>query len=234
MSRWTALRSPRARIDLGSLNQHDNDSERSLAKRLEKGDEEALAALFSLHRGRLEQVARLRLDPRLIGRVDSDDVLQEAWLAAISRLTHFDHRSLESPFLWLRMILGQTLADVHRHHLGTLARDAAREVRMPDSHPGGGTEDRFWTWASVDAAAHRVEHEEVARELAALIRRLAPIDREILLLRHFEQLTNAEVANSLGLSRTAASNRYVRAVARLRDLATRDRGLNRPLEVKPL
>ena len=101
-----------------------------LAHRLKCGDRDALAALFSQHWQRLWRMVNFRMDRRLLGRVDADDVLQEAYLAAADRLKHYRDDSSSSPFVWLRMIVLQTLTDVHRHHLGAQMRDPDREVDL--------------------------------------------------------------------------------------------------------
>src|SRR6478672_4342311 len=98
-------------------------------------DERALAALFARHRDRLWRMVRVRLDRRLLGRVDPDDVLQEAYLDASRRIAHFRRDDAPSFFIWLRLIVGQTLVDIHRRHVGAQARDAGREVAL---HRGGG------------------------------------------------------------------------------------------------
>jgi RNA polymerase sigma-70 factor (ECF subfamily) len=197
----------------------DDDSEARLSARVDAGDEQALAALFSRHRQRLLRMVQVRLDPRLIGRVDPDDVLQEAWLAAVSRLHHFRSRGGASAFLWLRLIVAQTLVDFHRRHLGTAFRSALREVPLPGG-PFCSSDTLARLHASQTSPSQAVIRAETADRLVESIEQLDPIDREVLFLRHFEELGNDEVAALLGLSRTAASNRYVRAVARLRDAWT--------------
>ena len=104
----------------------DSGLERSLRDR----DEQALAELFSRHRERLWRMVSFRLDHRLHGRVDPDDVLQESYLAASQRMGHYAERESMSAFVWLRLIVGQTLIDVHRRHLGAQMRDAGREVTI--------------------------------------------------------------------------------------------------------
>src|SRR5512143_2425475 len=107
------------------------DDSDAVACRLRQGHREALSELFSQQWDQLWRIVNFRMDRRLLGRVDPDDVLQEAYLAAAGRLKHYGPDSSFSPFVWLRMILMQTLTDVHRHHLGTQMRDAGREVGGP-------------------------------------------------------------------------------------------------------
>ncbi len=191
-----------------------------LASRLKHGDREALAALFSEHRERLWRMVNFRMDRRLLGRVDPDDVLQEAYLAAAGRLEHYGPDSSFSPFVWLRMILMQTLTDVHRHHLGTQMRDAGREVGQPG-----------WAYpqsTSASLAAQFVGHftspsqaaarAEMLGQVEQAVAAMDPLDQEVLALRHFEELSNGETAEVLGIKPKAASIRYVRAVKRLRSV----------------
>src|SRR5512147_1684011 len=101
-----------------------------LERRLRGGDAQALAELFSRERERLWRVIQFRLAEPLRGRLDPDDVLQEAFLAASQRLKHYADSPATSPFIWLRMIVNQTLIDLHRQHRGAQRRDAAREVSL--------------------------------------------------------------------------------------------------------
>ena len=196
------------------------ESSNELLGRLREGDETALADLFSQHRERLWRMVNFRLDRRLCGRVDADDVLQEAYLNAAQRISHYLNNTSMSFFVWLRQIVLQTMIDLHRQHLGAQMRDAAREVSL---HRGG-----YPQATSVSLAAHLLGNltspsqaamrEEVSRQLESALESMSTIDREVLALRHFEQLTNGEVAEVLDIQQKAASIRYVRAIARLKDI----------------
>ncbi len=196
------------------------ESSDELLDRLREGDETALADLFSQHRERLWRMVNFRLDRRLYGRVDADDVLQEAYLNAAQRISHYLNNTSMSFFVWLRQIVLQTMIDLHRQHLGAQMRDAAREVSL---HRGG-----YPQATSVSLAAHLLGNltspsqaamrEEVSRQLENALESMSTIDREVLALRHFEQLTNGEVAEVLDIQQKAASIRYVRAIARLKDI----------------
>ncbi len=196
-----------------------NDS-RSVLSRLKNGDDEALAGLFSQHRERLWRMVHFRLDRRLQGRVDTEDILQEAYLATAKRVHHFAEESSTSFFVWLRMIVMQTLIDVHRRHLGAQMRDAGREVAIRGC--------RYSQTTSVSMVARLVGHltspsqavlrAEVSEHLEAALETLDPIDREVLALRHFEELTNSEVAEVLDIQQKTASIRYVRAIKRLKGI----------------
>jgi len=198
-----------------------------LASRLKCGDREALAALFSQHWARLWRMVNFRMDRRLLGRVDADDVLQEAYLAAADRLQHYRDESSSSPFIWLRLVVLQTLTDVHRHHLGAQMRDPDREIdllscRYPVSTTAALAAQLVGNVTSPSQAAARAEtFDQVEQVIAAM----DPLDREVLALRHFEELGNGEVAEVLGIQPKTASIRYIRAVKRLRAILTQMPGL---------
>lgn len=186
-----------------------------LLEKLKSGDQSALAELFDKYRPQLRRMVELRLDPRLDARVAPSDVLQEAYIDSISRYEHFFRREGASFYVWLRLIVNQSLVDLHRRHLSAKMRSAGQEA-----NPG-------WTAAtSVSLARHLVAQlespsqivrkEEMLSQVQAALETLDPLDREILTLRHFEELGNNEVAELLGLQKAAASNRYVRALGRLR------------------
>ncbi|MHC4399496.1 MAG: sigma-70 family RNA polymerase sigma factor [Planctomycetota bacterium] len=193
-----------------------------LLDRLKSGDERALAELFSRYRERLHRAVRFRLDRRLPGRVDADDVLQEAYLAAAQRVGHFLEKPAMSLFVWLRLIVGQTLIDVHRRHLGAQMRDADRDVSL---HVGGRARSSSGSLAgnlidSRTSPSRAAMRKERSQQLEAVLAAMSRVDREVLTLRHFEELTNREVAEYLGIGQKAASIRYVRAVKRLKDAIT--------------
>jgi RNA polymerase sigma-70 factor, ECF subfamily len=197
-----------------------------LESRLTRADPGALGEVFAIHRPRLWRIVNFRLDRRMVGRIDPDDVLQEAYLAAAQRIEHYGSDGFHSPFLWLRMIVQQTLIDVHRRHLGAQSRDAAREVPVFGGHPQATSASLaiqlMGDWTSPSQAAARVE---VLDQVRAAIATMNPVDQEILALRHFEELTNSEVATALGIEAKAASIRYVRALKRLKDILSAFPGL---------
>jgi RNA polymerase sigma-70 factor (ECF subfamily) len=184
------------------------------------GDEGALAVLFERHRDRLERMVRLRMDSRLQGRVDPADVLQDAYLAVRSKFPQ-NGADLQLPFyLWLRLEVGQKLVDVHRFHLGAKMRDAGQEVSLhhgalPQVTSLSLAEHLLGKLTSASRAAMRVELKLRVQEA---LNSMDPHDREVLILRHFEELTNAEAAQVLGIKPSAAVNRYVRALKRLKDV----------------
>ncbi len=161
----------------------------------------------------------LRLDQRLRGRIDPSDVIQEAFVEAIERQSEYERQpDAMPPFLWLRFLTLQRLQLLHRRQLGTQARDASREVSI---HGGA-----FPAASSAALAARLLGHDTRPSEAAIRVERtqrlqkaldeMDAIDREVLVLRHFEQLGNGECARVLELSESAANKRYIRALRRLK------------------
>lgn len=181
-----------------------------LERQLRDGDDAALGPLFEQCRERLQRMVHFRLDPRLIGRIDAEDVLQDAFVEAEKRLAAF--RGDAKPFLvWIRLITLQTMVDLHRKHLGAKMRHAGREIGAPAS----GTLSGFFV-AHVTSPSGAVMREELRQRIEQALASMEEIDREVLLLRHFEELSNKEAAAVLGIQENAASNRYVRALGRLK------------------
>lgn len=165
-------------------------------------------------------MVQLRMDRRVRGRVDPSDVIQETFIEAARRLKEYVDDPSVTFFVWLRYLTAQRLQTLHRHHMGTQARDARREVSLHDGgFPEAGSEvlaahlmGRLTSPSTVAARA------EMRLRLLAALDALDPADREILALRHFEHLSNQEAAQVLGVSPTAACNRYVRALERFRPI----------------
>jgi RNA polymerase sigma-70 factor (ECF subfamily) len=194
-------------------------------QRLRAGGAALLAELFAARRDRLRRLIGWRLDPRLKGRLDASDVLQEVFLDAQKRLPEFlDKPGL--PFdIWLRLLTGRRLVELHRQHVEARRRSAGQEVSLDG-----------WAFASAPSlAAQLVGHltspsqaaarAETAARLTQALEGMDAIDREILILRHFDELGNNEAALLLGLQKAAASNRYVRALRRLREILAGTDGL---------
>jgi RNA polymerase sigma-70 factor (ECF subfamily) len=193
-----------------------------LLQQLAQGDPHEVGALFERHRARLRRMVALRLDRRLQGRIDASDVIQEAFLEATERLPDYLRQPDMPFFLWLRFLTGQKMLELHRRHLGAQMRDAGREISL---YRGSLPEA-----SSVALAAQLLGHDTRPSEAAIRTERkirlqealnsMDPLDREVLALRHFEQLNNAETAQALGLQESAASKRYIRALKKLRDILT--------------
>ena len=170
----------------------------------------------------------LRLSRRLAGRVDDSDVLQESFLDVSRRLDEYLANPSTSFFLWLRNMTGLKLAEVHRRHLGTQLRDAGREVTL---HRGGlPTADSVSLAAQLLGKLTAPSQAAIKAETRLLVQEalnsMDPIDREVLALKHFEQLSTTEIAEVLGLSKAGAGSRYLRAIKRLREILERIPGFN--------
>jgi RNA polymerase sigma-70 factor (ECF subfamily) len=214
------------------MNAQDEPEAASLLARAAGGEIDAWGALLACHQERLRCVISFRLDPRLRGRIDAADVLQEAFIAATERRTDFFAQSSQPLFLWLRWMVGNTLLEVHRHHLGARMRDPRREVAAAGPNGGGGDDDDGGTRAAlvaeltcgVTGPATAAAVAEVKARVHAAVAQMHPNDREVVALRHFEQLTSAEAAQVLGIRERAAAKRYLRAMERLRDILARTPG----------
>jgi RNA polymerase sigma-70 factor (ECF subfamily) len=184
------------------------------------GDEKAWTELIARHRDRLKRMVAVRMDRRLQGRVDPSDVIQEACLVASKQIASYAANPTMPFYLWLRWIAGQRLIDQHRRHLGALARGVQREVSLyHGSFPETTSEDlAARLMGRISTPSQEAIRVEQTIRLQEALNLLEPIDREILALRHFEQLTNGEAAAVLGLDKSAASKRYARALLRLKTI----------------
>jgi RNA polymerase sigma-70 factor (ECF subfamily) len=189
-----------------------------LLRQAKAGDQQALATLFARSRDRLRKMVRLRLDHRLSGRIDTSDVLQDAWLDVARRFPEFAANPPLPFFLWLRALTGQRLVDLHRFHLGAEMRDAGREISLtrgalPAASSASLAQQLLAGLTSPTQAAIR---QELQMRLQEALNSMDPIDREVVVLRHFEELSNTEAAEVLGIEPPAASKRYIRAIRRLK------------------
>ncbi len=196
----------------------DLDDSSKLVNRVMRRDETALAELFSRHRDRLWRIVNFRLDRRLRGRVDADDVLQEAYINTAKRIDYFLKDASRSIFVWFRLMVNQTLIDIHRRHLGTDMRNASREFSIDSGWGSDSTSFSlsFHLLGHLTSPSNAAVRAELSTQLDTALSLLSAIDREVLALRHFEELTNVETAQVLDMSEQAASLRYVRALARMK------------------
>lgn len=209
----------------------DNNSAATtrLLEQARAGDQDALNRLFARHRVRLRRMVELRLDRRLQARIDASDVIQEAHVEVVTRLNEYLNEPSYPLFLWLRLIVGERLLKLHRHHLGTQMRDAGLEVSLyrgalPEASSAALAAQLLGKHTSPTQAAVRAER--IIR-LQEALNTLEAIDREVLALRHFEELSLAETALSLGIEESAAAKRYIRALKRLKTtLASMPGGLD--------
>jgi RNA polymerase sigma-70 factor, ECF subfamily len=198
----------------------DSSATRRRIEQAAGGDQDAWRSLVERYNDRLRRMVMLRLDPRLQGRLDPSDVLQETYLEASRQLADYLSNPVLPFFLWLRQLAGHRLFKLHRRHLTAQARNAGREVSLQ-----GGA---FPPASSAALAARLLGREcrpsevavraELKLRLQDALNLMDPLDREALVLRHFEQLTTAEAARVLEISEAAAGKRYLRAVVRLKDI----------------
>ncbi|MEM1068132.1 MAG: sigma-70 family RNA polymerase sigma factor [Planctomycetota bacterium] len=195
-----------------------------LVERMRGGDPQALADVFSHFRQRLARIVQFRLDYRLTARVSDSDVLQETYLAAADRLDHFGKHPEMSPFLWLRLLVSQQLIDLHRRHLKTEMRDVRKEISLQqDVSPHTSLALAAQLAGPLTAVTEIVARAERIDRLEKTLNEMDDLDREVIALRHFEELSNIETAKVLGIAPSAASKRYLRAMTRLSDLMKRFR-----------
>jgi RNA polymerase sigma-70 factor (ECF subfamily) len=192
----------------------DSDLTQQLLEQARQGNQAAFEELFARHRSQLHRAVVLRLDRRLAPRVDASDVLQDAYLEAVRRLPAYLSRP-EMPFsLWLHWIARERVLAAHRRHLWADKRAIGREVGTLPADSSAqfvqGLLSRGTTPSQALAAA------ELAERLRQALGQLDADERELILLRHFEQRTNREAAQLLQISEAAANKRYVRALQRLR------------------
>jgi RNA polymerase sigma-70 factor (subfamily 1) len=187
---------------------------------LERDREQALAQFFQIVRPRLKRIVNFRLDYRLSGRVSESDVIQEAYVRASKHLDNFLNKQELPFFVWLRMELHQMLLDLHRHHLDADKRDARREKLFGPTGTGCDTSMAIAAQivGQVSTPSRLVEKAEQIAMLQQTLEQLPELDREIIALRHFEELSNLETAEYLGIEPSAASKRYLRALKRLKEI----------------
>lgn len=198
----------------------DSSETNRLLRQAAQGDPEQFGAMLEQYRSRLRRMVAFRLDPRLQGRIDASDVIQETFLEASARLAEYLRKPLMPFFLWLRFLAGQKLVTLHRHHFGAQMRDAGREVslyrgRLPETSSAALAAQLLGRDTRPSEAAVRAE---LKIRLQEALNSMDAVDREVLALRHLEQLSLAETAQVLGITESGASRRHLRALKKLRTI----------------
>ena len=198
----------------------DSSETQELLQAARAGDAAARNQLLDRHREALRRMIELRMDQKLVRRVDASDIVQDVLVEANRRLADYLEQNRMPFHLWLRHLAHDRMIDAHRMHRGAARRSLDREQPLERS----ALDDR----SALDLAAMVADreltpaaaatHHELETRFAAAIEVLDDTDREVILMRHFEQLSNGEVAQALELSDAAAGMRYLRAMRRLRDL----------------
>ena len=179
------------------------------------GKAEALAFLFNHYRPRLEGAVRLRMDSRVSSRVDPADVLQEVYLDAARQLAGYIRQPKVSFYIWLRGIALQRLSNIHRQHLRAKKRCRTQELPLPTESSAILARQLLTREASPSQALIK---DELQSRVQGAMSVLDASDREVILMRHFETMSNGEVAQALGLSDSGATMRYGRALVRLKEI----------------
>lgn len=185
-----------------------------------KGDDEAINRLMERHRDSVKRMVQLRLDARIQRRIDVSDIVQEVMVEAHRRLAGYVANPAMAFHLWLRQIAYDRIIDAHRRHRVSAKRSVDREQH---AGRGAGSEQ-----SSIQLAAQLMDQQvtpaaaAAQKEMAAIVEQavtqLDEPDQEIIILRHYEQLSNQEAATVLGMTEPAASMRYLRAIRRLRSI----------------
>lgn len=193
----------------------DSSATRRLLDQVRDGEPGAVDRLLTRHRKYLRQVVALRIDPQLRARVDPSDVVQEAQMEAVRRLDGYLTKPALPFRLWLRQITYDRLLMLRRQHVGAARRTVTRDVALPDRSSLVLAEQLLAPGAT---PSEQLARRELARRVQQALAALPEAEREILLMRNFEGLSNQEVAKVLQLTPAAASQRYGRALLKLRKL----------------
>lgn len=202
----------------------NSDETQELLHAAGDGSDGAVNALLERHREAVQKMIRMRLDKGIAARVDASDIVQDVMLDASQRLSDFVKNGSSMPFhLWLRQLAKDRLIDAYRRHRGAQRRSVDREKRI---------DAQYSDQSSLNLAAQLQDHEltpaaaslrrELEQRFLVALEELNEDDRDIILMRHQEHLSNSEVATALGLSAAAAGMRYLRALRKLRDVLGSD------------
>ena len=190
---------------------------------LQQGPEQ-IAEVFSRYRERLKRLVHFRLDPRLLSRVECDDILQDAYVEIQRRIEDYTTAPTVPFFIWIRQITLQTLIDTQRRHLGAKMRDVKREVSLGKKSPGATNSFSIAAHliGNLTSPSQAIMRQERIEQVRVALESMDETDREVLVLRHLEELNNNEVAQVLSLDKSAASKRYIRALKKLKAVIDRE------------
>ncbi len=210
----------------------DGEVTAELLNNVRDGRAVAVEELMDRHRNSLRRMIQLRLDQRLLQRMDVSDVIQDVLIEANRRLKDYLTNPVIPFHLWIRQIAKDRIIDAHRRHRVSAKRSIDREQPQPGKGPFDQSTielaNQFRDQALTPAAA--ATQRELAQQIESAVQMLRDNDREIILMRHYEQLDNQEIAQSLGLTEPAASMRYLRALKRLREIIEGMPALQKDLE----
>ena len=201
------------------------DETRTLLERIGKGDASAFEELFKRHRGRLHKAIAMRMDRRVAARVDASDVLQETYMEAFQRLPKYLEQEGMPFYLWLHWIAREKVIALHRRHLGAGKRAVQQEV--PLMPVDSSAEFVSGLIGRLPSPSQELARAELAERLRLALGQLDDDDRDLILWRHFEQLSARDMALLLDITEAAANKRYIRAIERLRKIL-QDLGISNP------
>ncbi|MCH2181203.1 MAG: sigma-70 family RNA polymerase sigma factor [Mariniblastus sp.] len=195
-----------------------------LLAQAQTGDASAVNQLLERHRNSLRQLVRIRLDQKIRGRVGVSDVVQDVLVEANRRFQRYLENPVMPFHLWLRHIARDRIIDAHRRHRGTARRSVDREQNRWS--PAGYDQSSLQLASILNdkrlTPAAAAIQKEMSRRVEQSLSKLDEKDSEIIVMRHYEMLTNQEVALILNLTEPAASMRYLRAIRRLKDTFLKD------------
>jgi len=203
------------------MNKNSESAElHDLLQKARMGNSKAFEQLFQLHRDTLRQIVALRMDPHLSSRVDASDIIQDAYAVAAQRFPDYLEREPVSFRVWLRQIVQDQLLMACRRHIRADRRSVYREVPLPEQSSVALAEQLT---EQSPAPSQQIARAEQIRHVRVALGQLGDEDREILLMRHFEQLSYKEIGYILHVESAAARKRYGRALIRLGNIM-RDMG----------
>lgn len=192
----------------------DVDSDKQELETLREGGDVARAAFFEANRENLKQMARFRIDRRLLRRMDDSDMLQEAYIEYCKRIDRYLDDPRLPPSVWLRRLVRQVISRKNRNNVDAQCRDLRRETTFQYSSSAVNIEQLSDSLTTIGGQLQRLELRE---KLLKIVTQMSPIEREILVLVHFEDRTVREAALELDVSIEAAKKRHRRALNRLRE-----------------
>ena len=189
------------------------NEDQELVKRLQADGEDGLAEVLAHFQPRLRQMIQVRIHPAISGRIDPSDVIQEVYLDAAQQIDGYLQDRKVALYVWLRTLTWERLIKLQRRHLGTQRRDARREASLPADSTMCLARQLISKQTSPSQALIR---DELQRRVQGAIDTLRDEDRDVILMRDFEGMSNGEVAQTLAISPSGATKRYGRAIFRLK------------------
>jgi RNA polymerase sigma-70 factor (ECF subfamily) len=206
----------------------DEGEGEELVERAAGGDESARQRLLAKHRERLKRMVAAHLDRRLSGRVDPSDIVQEALFEAFREFSDYLRRRPLPVYPWLRQLAWERLLKWHRAHIKVQKRSVGREERCELNLPEeSAVQLAQCLVAAGTSPSQRMMREELRERVRAALAAAPPRDREILVMRHLEEMSAVEIAATLGITERAAKARHTRALERLRGLLDDDQSTRR-------